>query len=190
MTTRAKYYVVDTNVPIVANAALNTDADIPLSCILACVHEIERISKKGGLVLDEGGEIVEEYRKKLSPSGQPGLGDKFLKWVFTHQYNPGKVTRVTIHKQGDTYQEFPSDPRLEKFDLSDRKFVAVAVTHPDKPPVLQAADSDWWYYKDALESAGVSVHFLCPEYIKENTKKLYEKEQRRAINTDSFKTKG
>jgi len=51
------------------------------------------------------------------------------------------------------------------FDRSDRKFVAVANAHPAKPPILQSTDSKWWGWKDALHEVGITVHFLCPEYV-------------------------
>ncbi len=49
---------------------------------------------------------------------------------------------------------------------SDRKFVAVANAHPDKPPIMHATDSKWWAWKDALKDVGITVHFLCPDYVK------------------------
>jgi len=160
-------YVIDTNVPIVANLATRDDADIPAACIAACVRYIKRITQEGGLVLDEDGEIFQEYRNKLSLRGQSGQGDAFVKWVFDHQWIESKVSRVKIHKQHDSYMEFPDHPGLEKFDPSDRKFVAVSNAHPGKPPILQATDSKWWGWKDALQLMGITVCFLCPSYIKE-----------------------
>ena len=41
-----------------------------------------------------------------------------------------------------------------------------ANAHPDKPPILQATDSKWWGWKDALAEVGITVHFLCPDYVK------------------------
>ena len=160
-------YVIDTNVPIVANLATRYEADMPAECISACVQHIKRITQEGGLVLDVDGEIFQEYGNKLSLRGQPGLGDAFFKWVFDHQWIESKVSRVKIHKQRDSYKEFPDHPGLEKFDPSDRKFVAVSNAHPGKPPILQAADSKWWGWKDALREMGITVCFLCPGYIKE-----------------------
>jgi hypothetical protein len=52
------------------------------------------------------------------------------------------------------------------FDNSDRKFVAVANAHPDKPEILQATDSKWWGWKDALAKVGITVSFMCPEYVR------------------------
>jgi len=41
--------------------------------------------------------------------------------------------------------------------------VAASVSHPERPPILNAVDTDWWNYRMALERHGVRVEFLCPE---------------------------
>jgi len=76
------------------------------------------------------------------------------------------VERIAITPDGDSYSEFPDHAGLSSFDISDRKFVAVAKKHPDEPPILQATDSKWWGFKDVLNDVGISVTFLCPEYVK------------------------
>ena len=160
--------LVDTNVPITANLAVKPD-DIPdelANCVSSCVKTIQHILKNGGLVLDEGNEIFREYLDHLSLGGQPGLGDIFMKWVHDNQWITDKVTQVQIVKKGDSYDEFPDHVGLKKFDPSDRKFVAVANAHPEKPPIVQATDSKWWGWDDALKDVGITVHFLCPNYVK------------------------
>lgn len=152
--------VIDTNVPIVANLATSYDEndDIPWGCIKACLE-----------VIDDTGEIVGEYSRQLSLKRVPGQGNKFIKWVHNFQWDPDKVTRISIHRLKSTYKEFPEHGDLENFDTDDRKFVAVANAHPDthKPPIFQATDSKWWGWKDALSAVGIHVHFLCPDYVKE-----------------------
>jgi hypothetical protein len=170
-----KEYVIDTNVPVTANLATQGDADIPADCISACVQYIKHITQNGGLVLDDGGEIFEEYRRRLSLRGQPGQGDAFVKWVCDHQWDERKVTRVRINRQGDSYQEFPTHPELTSFDPSDRKFVAVSNARPDKPAILQGLDSKWWGWASALEEGGIEVCFLCPEIVEATFKKKMTK---------------
>ena len=97
--------------------------------------------------------------------GQPGVGDRFMKWVHDHRWSLPDSQRVVIAKNSDSYNEFPEHEGLVNFDISDRKFVAAANAHPEKPPILQAADSKWWGWKDALEEVGITAYFLCPEYI-------------------------
>lgn len=166
--------IVDTNVPKTANHALS-QANIPqelFGCILSCVEAVEHIVKKGRLVIDAGDDIFGEYRQHLSMKGQPGVGDRFMKWVHDNRWNPEKVERIEITKNSDSYDEFPTHIGLVDFDNSDRKFIAVSNAHPHKPPVLQATDSKWWGWKEALADVGISVHFLCPDYAK---KKYSEK---------------
>lgn len=162
-----KKCLVDTNVPKTANLAIDPAAipDELVSCVLACVEAVNHVVNNGGLVIDCGDEIFTEYRKQLSMRGQPGVGDRFMKWVHDNRWNFPDADRVTITKHGDSYDEFPDHAGLINFDKSDRKFIAVANAHPDKPPVLQAADSKWWGWKDSLAEVGVSVHFLCPDYV-------------------------
>ena len=47
------------------------------------------------------------------------------------------------------------------------KFLAVAAAHEEHPPILQAFDSKWWGWRDALAQVGISVHFLCKHEIAE-----------------------
>ena len=74
--------IVDTNVPVVANLTKDP-LDIPddlVDCVDACIAAIEYVtSGRGILVIDDGNEIFDEYRKQLSMSGQPGIGDRFMK---------------------------------------------------------------------------------------------------------------
>jgi len=167
MSSLPKKCLVDTNVPIVANLALKPDSneDVPCSCIASCIEAIQHVTINGKLAIDEKGEIFNEYLKHLSLRGQPGIGDMFVKWIHDNQWNSKKVDRVIITKCGDSYDQFPDHDGLKTFDNSDRKFVAVSNAHPDKPPILQAKDSKWWGWKDALSEVGIPVHFLCQSYI-------------------------
>ena len=163
--------VVDTNVPIVANLTTSNDQnnDIPLSCINACVEAITHVREKGVLVIDNKYEILSEYQDHLDVNRGQGVGYGFMKWVFVNLCRPEKVVQLSITKSNSSYEEFPEHDDLVSFDLSDRKFIAVANACPDtdKPPILQATDSKWWGWKDALSEVGIDVRFLCPDYVKE-----------------------
>lgn len=157
-------YVVDTNVPVVAN---DRSSQASPECVIACVQKIQAIQTQHILVLDSDYEIFGEYKVNLSPAGQPGVGDAFFKWLLTNQANPKHCEYVKItpieDNSGLTFTEFPNqDNALVGFDLSDRKFAAVALAHPDRPPVVNAVDTDWWHYKQALENHGLEIEFLCP----------------------------
>ncbi|MFN0119346.1 MAG: hypothetical protein ACKV2V_02475 [Blastocatellia bacterium] len=158
--------LVDTNVPKTANRATQPvpAADVSHACVLACIEAVSHVIKHRGLIIDAEDEIYDEYRQQLSMKGQPGVGDGFMKWVHDHRWGLPASQRVTISKNGDSYDEFPTQDELHNFDRSDRKFVAVANAHADKPPILQATDSKWWGWNKALAEVGITVHFLCPEY--------------------------
>ncbi len=161
--------IVDTNVAVVANLATKPESlsDVPDACVGACVHQLEAIITKGGLVLDAMGEIFQEYLENLGLSGQPGVGYAFAKWVHDHQWDQNKVDRIEITKNSHSYDQFPDHKDLALFDAADRKFIAVSNAHPKKPPVLQATDSKWWGFREALAEVGITVHFLCPDYVKD-----------------------
>lgn len=163
-------FVIDTNVPKIANLATKIE-DIPdneLECALACVEFIERImSGNILLVIDAGGEVFDEYRRQLSMSGQPGVGDAFVQWLHDQQWKFPDEDRIELKKLDTTYSDFPNDERLANFDPSDRKFVAISNAHRLKPPIVVASDHTWWTHKEVLFELGIPVQFLCPDRIEQ-----------------------
>lgn len=158
-------FVIDTNVPVVANAR-NSQAD--LNCVRACVEALQRVHDQGVVLLDDRQLIMQEYMKNLSLSGQPGLGDLFMKWVWTIQAHPHHCRQIPITPRQDdetNFVEFPNDPDLAGFDRADRKFVAVALASNSRPEILNAVDSDWAHHHSALRRNGVHVTFLCPQHV-------------------------
>lgn len=154
----AEVLVVDTNVGIAANLK----AEVPAECALACVRTLRTITRHGRLALDSGDLIFDEYRTHLRFSGQPGTGDAFMKWVHDNRFNEGVCDRIRITPTDDgSFEEFPDVDELAAFDPSDRKFVAVAATHPESPPIAVAADRDWTNNRDALAAASITVRFVC-----------------------------
>jgi len=158
-------FVVDTNVPVVANGrSEQADPD----CVLACIGKLEEITSGGVVVLDDGMRILDEYMNNLSMSGQPGAGDGFMKWVWQNQAVTERCERVRIQPRREDdhdFEEFPRDPALAGFDRDDRKFVAVALASSGDPVVLNAVDPGWWTHRDALHKHGVRLTFLCPQCI-------------------------
>lgn len=158
--------IVDTNVPIVANGR---EIRASPGCAISCVRKLLEIQQSHTIVLDGGWHILREYLLRLRSDGQPGVGDAFLKWVLTNRANPRHCQLVSItlrpnSEDQNDFEEFPNDDEeLTRFDRSDRKFVAVALVHPEHPPILNAVDTDWWDYRIALERHGIQVNFLCPE---------------------------
>jgi hypothetical protein len=158
-----KAAVVDTNVLVVANGRA---AQAGPGCVANCVETLTQVQATGRIVLDDRLLILSEYLANASLSGQPGLGDAFLKWVWEHQAVAECCETVAVKPRDGSFEEFPDTPELEGFDPSDRKFVAVAIASKNNPEVLNAVDSDWWDFRDVLTRNGVHVRFLCPEQFK------------------------
>lgn len=157
--------VIDTNVLIAANGR-----DCPQAtpaCRLACAQQLQHTQTQAILVLDDRFYILKEYQNKVSPTGQPGVGDAFLKWILTNRTNPHHCHQVSITPTPDgSFKEFPPNPDLQGFDPSDHKFVATALSHPARPAICNAVDSDWKQFELALAAAGVKVEQLCPQTLK------------------------
>ena len=158
--------VVDTNVAVVAN---RDSQQASPNCEKACIDRLERIIRgEDKLVLDDQWEILDEYIRNLRPSGEPGAGDRFLLWVLRNQYGRCDLVPITPINNSETeFQEFPTDPALNGFDRDDRKFIAVARVHSASPPILQAVDSQWWGFRNALRQNGVTVEFICEADIQQ-----------------------
>ncbi len=165
-------YLVDTNVAVSANYIANEDiTDIDLiNCLVSCVNLLSEIVNKNeaGIVLDYDDEIFHEYKKNLDFSGQPGVGDRFFKWLHDNRHSFPPEDRVPITKEGNSYTEFPDHSSLVDFDEDDRKFIATSNKHPasPKPPIFEAVDCKWWGWKDALVEVGIEVIFLNERYIR------------------------
>lgn len=156
--------VVDENVPRTANGHAE---QANLKCRLACVQVLRGLVESGMVVIDAGGLIIDKYRKRLSHSGQPGVGDAFFRHVYDNQFNDQRVERAEIAADENRgFSEFPDDAPLSGFDRSDRVFVAVTLVSKHKPRVLNAVDSDWRDHKAALARHGVLVDELCPDCLR------------------------
>jgi hypothetical protein len=155
-----KLCLLDTNVPILANGT----EDVLLTTVAdKCIDVVMDIVRRGGLVLDDYDRIFDEYRNNLSLAGQPGVGDLFMKWVHENRWNEAMCRLVPVtctDETNQTFAEFPASDALKNFDVNDRKFVAVANAHPEKPPIIEAVDYKWWGWKDALGESGVLVLFV------------------------------
>jgi hypothetical protein len=155
------FVVIDTNVPIVANGRpdpSNGGRAPSVTCRLAAIDFLEDTLATRRVLLDIAGEIQAEYRRYLSPTGQPGVGDRFYLQMLVSA--PARVERLELPR-GTTgaYEHFPDDPALCSFDPSDRKFAAMA--RRAKAPIANATDTDWLYHNAALAANGITVQFVC-----------------------------
>lgn len=160
-------FVMDVNVAIAANyKAPQADSN----CILACIDALIKI-RMNIICIDSDDHIFSEYRRYLSMSGQPGVGDEFIFWLHHNRWNDGLCEQVTISEINDVHRrfdEFPDDPSLVGFDLSDQKYVAVAICSAKQPIIINALDSDWLHFNTALIAHGLTIQQLCPQCLKGN----------------------
>lgn len=162
----AQTKVVDTNVIRVAN---QQHSGVSPQCIADCALELQAIMREGRLAIDSSFQILSEYQaktKKIKGKG-PGPGDAFVKWALQNRMNPAKCDQVELIAHNDRgFSSFPEDEQLENFDPSDRMFVAVACAHSERPPIVEAADSKWLDWAEALKRHGVEVIFVCEKDIR------------------------
>ena len=153
--------IVDTNVAVVANGKSVQASE---QCVTTCTRRLQGIiNGETKLVLDNKWAILREYRQNLHSNGADA-GDRFLAWCLRNWRNLEQCDLVSItpiEGSETEFEEFPDDPALENFDPDDRKFIAVARKHPEKPSILQAVDAQWLDFREALSRHGVRVEFIC-----------------------------
>lgn len=153
--------IYDTNILYVANRFHEATPE----CIQACTSALNEAQTKI-IVIDDNFRILREYQNKISLKDGKGVGTLFLLHILRNRINEKSVELVSIHLSEERgFVEFPADPELETFDLSDRKFVAVAIASKYSPPIFNAVDSDWWKHRAALNRHGIEIDFLCQSEI-------------------------
>jgi hypothetical protein len=153
--------VIDTNVLRVASGQ---HSDVSFDCVSACVQHLREMQLSGVVVIDDGYKILAEYLKNPSLMKTNEVGGQFLKWLLQNQGNADRIEQVRLTETVEhCFDEFPDKALEPHFDGPDRKFVAVANAHAEKPPVWQAADCKWLDWWPRLRTSGVEVKFLCPD---------------------------
>lgn len=154
--------VIDTNVLLVADGQAK---QVNAACVDECRKRLERVRAREQIVLDDTWLILREYQNKLSPNRSPTPGSAFLKWLLQVQAVAKHVSKVRItpiDREQTRFAEFPPDAKLEAdFDPADRKFVAVANAHSERPPILESADSKWLGWEAQLKNHGIVIEVLC-----------------------------
>lgn len=155
--------IVDTNVILVANGQHDGVSD---ACMEACIKRLLALKQGGRFAIDDAFEILSEYQNKTLPRRGTRVGDQFVLWTLQNKANPARCDQIhiTAHSERE-WEEFPDDASLADFDRPDRKFVAIAIGHPQRPAILQAADAKWLGWNAALRRHGTIVDFLCPGSI-------------------------
>ena len=153
---RVKYQVIDSNVLAVANGH---SPQAGPACRRATVEALQNV-ELSRLVLDEGQEIIKEYRNQVNLTTQLDYGDRFYLKIL--QVGGYKRVKLDSHP-GRSYVAFPADPRLDHFDSDDRKFVAAAiVAGKERTRIYNAVDPGYLRHEQALRDVGVNVLELCP----------------------------
>lgn len=166
-------YIIDTNVPAIASRSASQLDDLELECAEACLLYLRKMMTSSDIqiVLDYDYLVVKEYRRILSKiSYSNGFNEEFLKWVFM-KMSADDYQFVKIHKEGTSFLEYPNHDDLSSFDREDRKFIALANAHQDKPPIIEGTDCKWWGIVNALKSFGITVVFPCEKYIMQKYQK-------------------
>lgn len=114
-------------------------------------------------------EILGEYEHNVE---NKGMGNQFFSWLYTYVNQMDIVAdMIKLEKENESYVAFPDDKELEEFDLADRKFVALARSHNEHPPIIEAADGKWLQFVEALKKYNVEIKFLDMDYAQ----KMYVK---------------
>lgn len=153
---RGKRVVIDTNVLIAANGnASHGGAACAAASARALVEAMD-----GSVCEDVEGRIFSEWKRYVSFSGQPGVGDRFFGWFVRNRYIASQVVRVSV--QGDEDNGlWPGIPdSLQSMDRMDKKYVGVYLV-AEADLLLNATDSDWSEVAEELLAVGVTVLELC-----------------------------
>ncbi len=171
--------VIDTNVLLIADGKA---AQMSAHCQIECMDRLDHVKVSEQVALDESWLILEEYSNKLAPNQSQTFGSAFLKWLLQVQGDPDHTTWVKItptNNECTQFREFPNDPGLKAdFDPADRKFVAVANAHPEKPPIIEAGDSKWLAWRDRLSKHGIQLDLLCHAELQAIHKKKQKKKRK------------
>lgn len=159
--------VLDTNVLLVASAADPSshfkDSDhVPPEERLAVLEWLNELhaNVEQRIVLDDAFRIYDEYRNKLTDQDY-GLQ------VIGHKMQTARF--VDLPCDDDGHAVVPE--AFQTFDRSDRKFLAAALTDPEAIAIVNAADTDWLYFEEQLEAAGVKVIHVIEAWLREQKAK-------------------
>ena len=163
--------ILDTNVPAKAAVSPATCPPEELKMQKACMEYIGELvkSKEKKLVLDLDHEIWKEYHNNVCNSSN--IGKIFFRWLYEYYATISPEDHIKLNKGSDgKYVDYPYDVETQGFDESDKKFVALANAHQEKPPIIEAADGKWLGYEQSFAKYGIHIEFLDREYAK----KMYE----------------
>lgn len=159
--------VIDTNVLLVASGLAEQMSD---TCLKVCFERLEKARTDEQVVVDNQFLILDEYKKKLDANKRPpSPGGEFTRHLLQHMAVPSKVAAIDLtptNQEKTRFAQFPPDAVLEAdFDPADRKFVAASYAHPERPPIVESADSKWLRWEPRLEAHGICLEVLCRDEL-------------------------
>ena len=162
-------YIIDANVVLLSGTAVRNIPQDQLLCAKRCNDFIKKFMEnpESSLVLDAEGRILKEYRGAYTLGGEPNMATIFSEWVHQHMPKNAEDFISLREIEKDQFENYPDSEKLKAFDPPDRKYIALAYYHKEKPPIVEASDSKWWGIKEELKQAGIEVYFIDENYIKE-----------------------
>ncbi|WP_373212751.1 hypothetical protein [Ruminococcus sp. 5_1_39BFAA] len=163
--------ILDTNVPAKASVAPDSCPNEELKMQRACMEYVGKLTmgQEKKLVLDLGHEIWKEYHNNVCKDSN--MGKLFFRWLYNYYAAILPQDHIKLDKdENGQYVDYPYDSETKEFDESDKKFVALANAHAEKPPIIEAADGKWLGYEEAFAKYGIHIEFLDREYAQ----KMYE----------------
>lgn len=161
--------VVDTGVWVVSDGS----EDLDLRCVEACVEFLATLDVNGRnrLVVDGDYRIFGEYRRNIRPGGFAEAVLNTIQQLGTYDFVFITQTDRDYPRDGragEWFAQIPKGAGLEELDPSDRKFMAVALGHPARPPIVYSVDiHDWKTVESAAAEQGVELEPLCRHLFKD-----------------------
>mgnify|MGYP006412387493 CR=1 FL=1 len=171
-------HVIDTNVLIVASG------EHPDSPFLSADHPVDKpeiadkvlqwlsdfIDSNQLLVVDTDDAIRKEYFNKLSEQN-------YGRRAYIDKYDKGQIEYMALTwevKEPDWTAELSDKLKVVVHDRSDKKFVAACIESlkENDTNIINACDTDWIDWEDALAKEGIVVEQLINDWVREkwNTK--------------------
>ena len=156
-------FIIDTNIFIAANGMVDHLTEQEMN---KCKSFVASLFDNSIISLDLQGEIFQEYFKYMSRSGQPGIGDVFVKYLWDRQNSKIHCEKVDIERnKNGIYKQLNKKDDLLKFDLNDQKFIAVYLGSKKQPAICNASDSDWANNKVLMMKYNIRVIEILQEEL-------------------------
>jgi len=159
--------IVDTNVWLVASGHSNAGPGCREKC-LSWFKNFELSREK--LLIDRASFFAHTEQEGRTVLGE--LKHKLREGSYALDlYNNHFLKHFLIEAIGLEYKDggavLPDHVKLPGFEPADRKWVALHLKHPDRPPIHNAFDTDWLKSEKDLLAAGVEVVHLCRPELEE-----------------------